>query len=126
VTRRLSLEEVAPLIESVRGHAVGINFVLEWPQDERLERALEAGARVVSFCWVDLAPLVARAHEAAVVAAIDPWRDPPPRPARRSGRSYEQLWYGLRAAIKWCAVGSRVTLVRRAGIGLFLVRQDAP
>jgi NAD(P)H-dependent flavin oxidoreductase YrpB (nitropropane dioxygenase family) len=46
---------------------VGINFVLEWQQDERLELALEAGARIVSFFWGDPATLVPKAHDAGAV-----------------------------------------------------------
>lgn len=35
-----------------------VNFVLEWDQHERLDAALAAGARVVSFHWGDPAPYI--------------------------------------------------------------------
>jgi nitronate monooxygenase len=41
----------------------GVNLVLEWSQDRRLELALEEGVRVVSFFWGDPRPYVERVHE---------------------------------------------------------------
>ena len=46
----------------------GVNLVLEWPQDERLELSLEEGVRIVSLFWGDPAPYVARAHQAGGTA----------------------------------------------------------
>jgi nitronate monooxygenase len=40
------------------------NFVLQWDQHERMEAALSAGARLVSFFWGDIAPYVTRAKAA--------------------------------------------------------------
>ena len=40
------------------------NFVLQWDQHERIEAALSAGARLISFFWGDIAPYVARAKAA--------------------------------------------------------------
>ncbi|MFL5910089.1 MAG: NAD(P)H-dependent flavin oxidoreductase [Gaiellaceae bacterium] len=42
----------------------GGNFVLEWDQHERVDAALEAGLRIVSFTWGDPAPYVAAVHDA--------------------------------------------------------------
>jgi len=46
----------------------GVNLVLEWPQDERLELSLEEGVRIVSLFWGDPSPYIARAHEAGGTA----------------------------------------------------------
>ena len=40
------------------------NFVLAWDQHARLESALEAGLRIVSFTWGDPGPYVERVHAA--------------------------------------------------------------
>ncbi len=45
----------------------GVNLILQWPQEERLRRCLDAGARMVSFAWGDPAPLVPIAHEAGAI-----------------------------------------------------------
>lgn len=45
----------------------GVNLILQWPQEERLRRCLDAGARIVSFLWGDPAPLVPIAHEAGAI-----------------------------------------------------------
>jgi NAD(P)H-dependent flavin oxidoreductase YrpB (nitropropane dioxygenase family) len=42
----------------------GVNLNLEFPQDERLDAALEEGVRVISFFWRDPAALVPRAKAA--------------------------------------------------------------
>jgi nitronate monooxygenase len=39
----------------------GGNLVLEWDQHQRLDQALGAGLRIVSFTWGDPAPYVGRA-----------------------------------------------------------------
>lgn len=51
---------------------VGVNLVLEWPQDERLELALEEGVRIVSLFWGDPSPYAGRVHDAGglVVCAV--------------------------------------------------------
>jgi nitronate monooxygenase len=56
-------EDVAGLVDRVRGHNVGFNFILEWPMEERLDQALDAGAKIVSFFWGDATALVARAKD---------------------------------------------------------------
>lgn len=40
------------------------NLVLEWDQHARLDAALDAGLRIVSFTWGDPAPYVAAVHDA--------------------------------------------------------------
>jgi NAD(P)H-dependent flavin oxidoreductase YrpB (nitropropane dioxygenase family) len=40
----------------------GVNLILRTPQEDRLRRCLDAGARIVSFFWGDPAPLVPIAH----------------------------------------------------------------
>lgn len=39
------------------------NFVLEWDQHARLDAALEAGLRIVSFTWGDPTPYIERVHD---------------------------------------------------------------
>jgi nitronate monooxygenase len=41
----------------------GVNLVLEWEQDERLDACLEAGARIVSFFWGNPARYIDRIHQ---------------------------------------------------------------
>jgi nitronate monooxygenase len=43
------------------------NFVLEWDQHERLDAALSAGARIVSFYWGDPARYIERAKTAGAI-----------------------------------------------------------
>ncbi|MEJ1157306.1 NAD(P)H-dependent flavin oxidoreductase [Prosthecomicrobium sp. N25] len=43
------------------------NFSLEWDQHERMEAALSAGARILSFFWGDPAPYVDRAKAAGAL-----------------------------------------------------------
>jgi nitronate monooxygenase len=45
----------------------GGNLVLAWDQRRRLEQALEAGLRIVSFTWGDPAPYVDQAHAAGAL-----------------------------------------------------------
>jgi nitronate monooxygenase len=47
---------------------LAVNFVLEWPQAERLEIALEEGVRIVSLFWGDPAPYVAPIHAGGGIA----------------------------------------------------------
>jgi NAD(P)H-dependent flavin oxidoreductase YrpB (nitropropane dioxygenase family) len=54
---------------ALTGRPFGINLVLAFPQDERLEACLEAGVRLVSFFWGDPAPFVGRVHAAGALAA---------------------------------------------------------
>jgi nitronate monooxygenase len=48
----------------------GINLILDWPQEERLAVALDAGARIVSFFWGDPAPLVPAVRAAGALAML--------------------------------------------------------
>lgn len=63
-------DDVAGLVERVRGHNVGFNFVLEWPMEERLDQALAAGAKIVSFFWGDATALVSRAKEKGATVLV--------------------------------------------------------
>jgi nitronate monooxygenase len=63
-------DDVAALVARVRVHAVAVNFVLEWPMADRLDQALEAGARVVWFFWGDAATLTARAKRAGATVLV--------------------------------------------------------
>jgi nitronate monooxygenase len=69
----VALTWVADVGSMVRGTAAltklpfGGNLVLEWDQHRRLEEALEAGLRIVSFTWGDPAPYVERVHRAGAL-----------------------------------------------------------
>ena len=43
---------------------IGVNLVLEWPQQERLAVALEEGIRIISLFWGDPEPYVDLVHDA--------------------------------------------------------------
>ncbi len=43
---------------------VGVNLILAWDQEERLDAALAAGAKIVSLGWGDPSRLVGRVHDA--------------------------------------------------------------
>jgi nitronate monooxygenase len=45
----------------------GGNFVLEWDMHRRVDRALEAGLRIVSLTWGDPAPYVEQVHDAGAL-----------------------------------------------------------
>lgn len=47
----------------------GVNLVLAWPAQERVDLALQEGARVVSFFWGDPGGLVDRCHQAGALVA---------------------------------------------------------
>jgi nitronate monooxygenase len=54
---------LATMIPEMRGEtrgSFGINLVVQWNQEERLEAALAAGIKIVSFFWGDPAPYIAR------------------------------------------------------------------
>jgi nitronate monooxygenase len=60
-------EAVAAVIADVEARTskpFHANILLEWPAEERLEAALEAGARILSLAWGDPAPYVDRVHAA--------------------------------------------------------------
>jgi nitronate monooxygenase len=56
------LETVRGRIRQTRqltGRPFGVNLILQWPQQERLQVCLEEGVVVVSFFWGDPSPYVA-------------------------------------------------------------------
>ena len=57
-------------MEALTDRPFGINLILNWPQEERLAVALDAGARIVSFFWGDPAPLVPAVHAAGALAML--------------------------------------------------------
>lgn len=61
---RADLPRIPDVMAQIAGRSIGVNLVLEWPQEERLELALEHGARIVSFFWGDPGRMVDRVHEA--------------------------------------------------------------
>ena len=63
-----SLQEVRSAIRQTRqltDRPFGVNLILQWPQQERLEICLEEGVPVVSFFWGDPSRYVAAAHAAS-------------------------------------------------------------
>jgi nitronate monooxygenase len=52
---------------ALTGRPFGGNLVLAWDQHRRLDQALEAGLRIVSFTWGDPAVYVDRAHQAGAL-----------------------------------------------------------
>lgn len=66
----LDSEAIRDQISRVRAatdRPFGAGFVLDGPQEERLELALEAGIRIISLFWGDPAPYVARVHGAGAL-----------------------------------------------------------
>lgn len=62
--------DVTATVAAVREANVAVNFVLEWPMEERLDEALAAGARIVSFFWGDAAALTARGKDAGATVLV--------------------------------------------------------
>jgi nitronate monooxygenase len=65
------VDEVRARIEQTReltDHPFGVNFVLAFEIEPRLELALETGASVVSLAWGDPAPYVEQIHAAGALA----------------------------------------------------------
>ena len=60
----------------------GVNLNLEFPQEERLEAALDEGVRIVSFFWRDPAAL-SRAPRSRGESSFTPWDRPRMRDAPR-------------------------------------------
>lgn len=54
------LRQAIATTQSLTPRTFGVNLVLEWPQDERLEASLESGVPVVSTFWGDPARYVRR------------------------------------------------------------------
>jgi nitronate monooxygenase len=64
------LEDVGAVVAATQRltrRPFGVNLVLEWEQRERLDAALEAGARVVSVTWGEPAAYVQASHEVGAV-----------------------------------------------------------
>jgi nitronate monooxygenase len=69
----LSPDEIRSAIAELRAltdRPFGINLVIDEPQDERLDAALEAGARLISFFWGDPAPYLDSVHAAGGKAML--------------------------------------------------------
>src|SRR6187549_2045759 len=64
------LELLLSTTKSLTERPFGVNLVLEWDPTERLEMALAAGVRVVSFFWGDPEPYIDRIHEAGSLVAL--------------------------------------------------------
>ncbi len=54
------MDETLALTEPNR--ALGVNLILEWDQNERLEMSLKKGFKVIWFFWGDAAPFVEKIH----------------------------------------------------------------
>lgn len=66
-TRPERLRKLIRHVRSLTDAPFGLNFVLLWPQDERLDVALEEGVAVVSTSWGNPSPLVDRIHTAGAL-----------------------------------------------------------
>lgn len=67
------VEAVGPLVSKVRSltrGAFGINLVLVWDQQARLDAALAAGVKAVSFFWGNPEPYIARAKAAGALTMM--------------------------------------------------------
>lgn len=67
------VEGIAALVERTRDltdRIFGVNLVLEWDQQARLDAALAAGVRVISFSWGDPAPYLAKTRAAGAVTML--------------------------------------------------------
>lgn len=64
-------DEIRQIIRETRkltNRPFGVNLVLEWNQQERLQVCLNEGVKIVSFFWGEPAPYVQKAHEADALA----------------------------------------------------------
>lgn len=69
----LEPDAVRAAIDQIRGltdRPFGVNMVLEWPQEERVRTAIDAGVRFFSFFWGDPTPHLAAIHDAGAVVAL--------------------------------------------------------
>jgi NAD(P)H-dependent flavin oxidoreductase YrpB (nitropropane dioxygenase family) len=67
------IESIATLARRTReltARPFGANLVLEWDQHARLDAALAAGIRIVSFFWGDPAPYLAKTRAAGAVTML--------------------------------------------------------
>ena len=58
------LRETVRATRELTDRPFGVNLVLEWSQEERLDAALEEGVPAVSLFWGDPSPLAGRVHDA--------------------------------------------------------------
>src|SRR3954453_8827848 len=68
-----SPDEIATVVEETRRlteRPFGVNLGLAWDQRERLESALTAGVRVVSFFWGDASDLIQGARDAGAIVLV--------------------------------------------------------
>lgn len=59
-----SLRRIIRETRELTDRPFGVNLVLRWPPDERLELCLEEGVEAISFAWGDPAPYVQSIHAA--------------------------------------------------------------
>jgi nitronate monooxygenase len=62
-----SLDEIRSVLRETHrltSRPFGVNLVLQWPQEDRLQVCLEEGVAVVSFFWGDPSAYIASAHTA--------------------------------------------------------------
>jgi len=52
------IEAALARTRSLTDRPFGVNLIPTWPQEDRLRRCLDAGARIVSLFWGDPAPFV--------------------------------------------------------------------
>jgi nitronate monooxygenase len=64
------LRELLAATHRLTDRPFGVNLVLEWPPDERLNICLEAGVRLVSFFWGDPIPYLDRVHAAGALVSL--------------------------------------------------------
>lgn len=65
-----TLRRTLQRIQDLTSLPFGINLVLEWDATERLQIALDAGVKIVSFFWGDPAPYIQRAHDAGALVTL--------------------------------------------------------
>ncbi len=69
-TEPARIHELVRAARALTDRPLGINLILEWDQTERVEAALDAGIRVISFFWGDPGPLIARCHERGAIVLM--------------------------------------------------------
>ncbi len=62
------MRQIVRETQKLTSRPFGVNLVLEWNQQERLQVCLEEGVKIVSFFWGEPAPYVQKAHEAGALA----------------------------------------------------------
>jgi nitronate monooxygenase len=64
--QRASIAEV----QAMTDRPFGVNLIIDEPQGERIEVALAAGVRIISFFWGDPAPYLDAVHRAGAIATL--------------------------------------------------------